>query len=319
MITSLGTPCTLLAPSLEHIQLEPRALALLADDVLEETPPSPTWDHPAMPAEPGPTLDAVVWLGNALNFCYWVPEGQTMWAVPVAGRPEVDALGLLGALHGAAQDGVDLGDARWLTHPGPDGPEAVFARGTGTLPLRRERVAILAELGGVLLERFEGRLEHAVAAVGNDAVDLARFLAHHFPSYRDQRSYRGQVLPFLKRAQLAAGMLHIRRLALGAPGLEGTDKLTAFADYMLPRVLRERGVLRYAPALATAVDNQHILEAHSPWECEIRIATVAACELLLAALRARGAEVDAVVLDHWLWRMGQGASAPHHRVLTTDY
>jgi hypothetical protein len=319
VIRKLGTPCTHLASSLEHVQLDPSALTRLATELLADPPPAPTWDHPAMPSEPGPTLDAVVWLGNALNFCYWVPPGSSMWAVPVAGQPEVDALGLLGALHGAAQDGADLGDARWLAQPGPDGPEAVFARGRGTLPLRQERVAILAELGRVLLERFDGRLEHAVTAAGDDAVGMARFLAHHFPSYLDQRSYRGHTLPFLKRAQLAAGMLHIRRQALGVPGLEGTTRLTAFADYMLPRVLRERGVLRYGPELAAAVDAERSLEAHSPAECEIRIATVAVCEALLAALRAGGAEVDAVVLDHWLWRMGQGATTPHHRVLTTDY
>jgi hypothetical protein len=319
VIRTLGLPCRQLAPRLAHVQLDGDALRALAAELLDAPPPAPSWDHPAMPDEPGPLLDAVVWLGNALNFCYWVPEGEPMWAVPVAGRPEVDAIGLLGALHGAARDGVDLGDARWLVQQGPDGPAAVFSRGEGTLPLRQARVDILAELGRVLLARFDGRLEHAVAAAGDDAVGMARFLAAQFPSFVDQRCYRGHTLPFLKRAQLTAAMLHIRRRALGGTGLAGTDRLTAFADYMLPRALRGAGVLRYAPALAARVDGRATLEAHSAEECELRIATVAACEDLLEAMRAQGAAVDAVVLDHWLWRMGQGMGAPHHRVLTTDY
>jgi len=319
VIQDLGEPCVALLPSLSHVTVDHDALGRLADRIQGSPLPVPTWEHPAMPDAPGPTLDAVVWLANALNFCYWVPPGQRMWAVPVAGRPEVDAIGLLGALTGAARDGFDLGDGAWLAREDAGGPASIFARGDGHLPLRAERVGILNELGRVLLARFDGRLEHAQEAAGHDAVGLARFLMDRVPSFRDERVYRGQRLVFAKRAQLCAAMLHLRRRSLGAPGLRGTEHLTAFADYMLPRALRERGVLRYGPALAAGVDARRVLPAHSPEETEIRVATVGVCELLLGELRAGGLAVDALILDHWLWREGQAASAPHHRVLTTDY
>ncbi len=319
MIEALALPCLELIPQLAHLRVDPEALEGLVERLRARPLPIPTWEHPALPAEPGPLLDAVVWLGNALNFCYWVPEGERMWAVQVAGHPEVDALGLLGALHHAAQRGVDLGDGAWLAREDQAGPASLFAQGRGHLPLRERRVAILNELGRVLLERFDGRLENAVAAAGNDAVGMARFLARHFPSFRDERSYRGQHLPFLKRAQLAAAMLHLRRRALGAPGLEGIEQLTAFADYMLPRALRSQGVLVYGDALAARVDARHTLAAHSPEECEIRIATVGVCQRILDGLGGAGSRVDVTILDHWLWRTGQREPAPHHRVLTTDY
>ena len=319
MIDELGRRCLELLPTLEHLVVDHRALRLLVDELAEAPLPVPTWRHPAMPEQTGPLLDAVVWLGNALNFCYWVREGETMWAVPVEGHDEVDALGLFGALHGAAREGVDLGDAAWLVQAGPAGPTRIFDRGRGTLPLREARIAILAEIGQVLQERFGGRLEHALEAAGDDAVGMANFLARTFPSFRDERSYQGHRLPFLKRAQLAAAMLHLRRRALGAPGLRNTARLTAFADYMLPRALRGRGVLRYGPALTSRVDALQLIEPHSPEEVELRIATVGACELILGALRERGSTVDALTLDHWLWSAGQAMDKPHHRVLTTDY
>jgi hypothetical protein len=319
VIEHLGQPCVALLPTLQHLRVDTAAIEVLADRLADTPGPTPTWEHPAMPSEPGPLLDAVVWLGNALNFCYWVPEGERMWTVEIAGRPEVDALALFGAIHAIGRSGVDLGDARWLELEGPDGPAAIFALGEGLLPLREERVGILHELGRVLRACFDGRLENAVAAAGEDAVGVARFLAASFPSYRDLRHHRGVELPFFKRAQLAAGMLHIRRRALGLAGLKGTHRLTAFADYMLPRALRGAGVLRYEPALAARVDAMEGLVAHSLEERELRVATVGACELLLAALSQRGMEVDAVILDHWLWRMGQAMDAPHHRVITTDY
>ena len=319
MIHDLGLACTELLPTLEHLSVDHDAIGILVRRLQRRPLPVPTWDHPAMPQQPGPTLDAVVWLGNALNFCYWVPPGQDMWAVDVQGRAEVDALGLFGALTGAARDGIDLADGRWLAREDRGGPALLFERGVGTLPLRQRRVAILNELGHVLLDHFDGRLEHAVDAAGNDAVGMARFLAASFPSYRDERVYRGRRLAFLKRAQLAAGMLHLRRRALGVPGLRGTHRLTAFADYMLPRALRGHGVLRYGPALAEGVDAQQTLEPHSPEEIEIRVATVGACELILAALRKHDDTADALGLDHWLWAAGQAMGQPHHRVITTDY
>ena len=319
MIRTLGEPCQALLPSLEHLRVDPQAARALMAALLDNRPPTPTWDHPAMPAEPGPTLDAVVWLGNALNFCYWVPDGETMWTVQVAGQPEVDAIALFGALHATAGDGVDLGDARWLALTDSAGATSIFARGHGLLPLRDARVRILNELGRVLSERFDGRLEHAVTAAGDHAVGMARFLASTFPSFRDERSYRGRTLHFLKRAQLAAAMLHLRRRALGTAGLGGIHRLTAFADYMLPRALRDRGVLVYAPSLAARVDGCEILQAHSDQETELRVATVAVSELLLREAHRQGHPIDAVTLDHWLWRMGQAAHSPHHRVLCTDY
>ncbi len=319
MIEALGVPCVELLPTLRCLQVDDSALAALVDELAATPLPVPTWEHPAMPAEPGPVLDAVIWLGNALNFCYWTPPGEAMWTVQVDGQPQVDALALFGALSGAARDGIDLGDAAWLAREDPGGPAQIFDRGQGTLPLRRARVRILNELGQVLLARFDGRLEHALAAAGDDAVGMARFLATSFPSFRDERRCQGQLLPFLKRAQLAAAMLHLRRRALGAPGLRNTNGLTAFADYMLPRALRGRGVLRYGSALAAQVDARATLAPHSPGETELRIATVGACELILAQLRARGGSADALSLDHWLWSTGQGMAQPHHRVLTTDY
>ena len=49
---------------------------------------------------------------------------------------------------------------------------------------------------------------------------------------------------------------------------------TPCADYRVPVVLRELGVLRYAPALAAAVDAKQELAPGSQEEVEIRAATV---------------------------------------------
>lgn len=96
-------------------------------------------------------------------------------------------------------------------------------------------------------------------------------------------------------------------------------------------VLRELGMLRYAPALAAAVDARQQLAAGSREEIEIRAGTILGVERLRAALAARleregqagaAAALNSVQLDWWLWEQGERNVAwhrPHHRVLTVFY
>ena len=234
MIDLLGGPCVRLLGSLRSVNVHEERIASAVAELVAAPPGMPTWDHPAFPDTPGPHLEAVVVLGNAINFCYWVQPDQEAWSVEVGGRREVDVFAVFGALNNALEDGVDLADGRFLAGGGSEGPELIFAPGAGVLPLREERVAMLREVGRVLVDRFDGRLENAMTAAGTEASGLATFLAETFGSYGDRRNYGGVELPFLKRAQLAAGMLHGRRVALGAKGLEGAGRLTLYSDYMLP-------------------------------------------------------------------------------------
>ncbi len=312
---ALARVCREILPEMQHVAVDAAAVAATADRLAADPPGWPRWDFPAFPEQAGPGTDALVWLGNALNFCYWVEPGQRMWAVEQAGEVQDDAPGLLAALRLGMDAGLDLCDAAVLDAEAP----GIFQGGQGTLPLVARRVEILREVAAVVAARFDGRLENAVAAAGVDAAGMAGFLAETFPSYRDGRELAGRELPLLKRAQLAAGMLHARRLALGAPGLHGVERLTAYADYMLPRVLRHLGVLVYSSDLARRVDALEPLAEAERAEAELRVATVGACELLVDAGRAAGADFCAAQLDYWLWREGFGVDAPHHRTVTTDY
>lgn len=319
MIDRLGRPCALLRSALRHVALDTGRIGELARELCDHPPALPPWEHLHLPEEPGPDLDAIVWLGNAINFCYWVPEGEEMWSVEAGGRREVDAMALFGALRNALDAGIELGDGRYLVEEGPEGPRRIFEQGSGALQLRERRIAILQAIGRNLNREFGGRLENAVAAAPADASGHARFLARTFPSYEDSRVHSGVRLTFLKRAQLAAGMLHGRRVALGAAGLEAPERLTVYADYMLPRALRAEGVIAYSDELARRVHSLIPLPAGGPEETEIRIATVAACHLLVERARELGAELDGMRLDFLLWRRGFGVDAPHHRTVTTDY
>ena len=94
------------------------------------------------------------------------------------------------------------------------------------------------------------------------------------------------------------------------------DRLTIFADNLVPHVLRVDGVLRYEDSLARRIDAGELLEPGRE-EREIRACALHACELIAAELA-----VAPRVLDMWLWNRGQepGYKArPRHRTRTVFY
>jgi hypothetical protein len=160
----------------------------------------------------------------------------------------------------------------------------------------------LNQLGAWLGER--GALE-AVAEAGGSAERFARSLATGMLFFDD----RG----FFKRAQIAANDLELA----GVASFADIDRLTIFADNLVPHVLRTDGVLSYAPELADAVDAGRELPAGGAMEREIRACAVHACEAL-----ARRLGVPPRTLDNWLWNRGQHppySGRPAHLTRTVHY
>ncbi|GAC1323082.1 MAG: hypothetical protein NVSMB25_19010 [Thermoleophilaceae bacterium] len=167
-----------------------------------------------------------------------------------------------------------------------------------------ELVALFAQalraLGVFLGER--SALE-VIEAAGS-AETLAGELAGGMPFFDD----RG----FYKRAQIVPADLELA----GITTFADIDRLTIFADNLVPHVLRVDGVLRYEATLAERIDSGELL-APGQQEREIRACAVHACELIAAQLA-----VPPRVLDTWLWNRGQSErykAIPRHRTRTVFY
>ncbi len=159
----------------------------------------------------------------------------------------------------------------------------------------------LRSLGTFLAERTALDL---VREAGGSASALARTVAGGMTLWAD----RG----FYKRAQLLPSDLALAEVAT----FGDLDRLTIFADNLVPHVLRCEGVLVYHPLLAAHVDAGKLLPA-GPWEREIRGCAVHACATLAPRLGMTEPE-----LDHVLWNRGQGPehkARPRHRCRTVYY
>jgi hypothetical protein len=168
-------------------------------------------------------------------------------------------------------------------------------------PLMRLYAEALRDLGRFLGGRTALEL---VEEADGSAERLAAILARGMRFFDD----RG----FYKRAQIVPSDLALAGLA----SFQDLDRLTIFADNLVPHVLRMDGVLRYDPALAAHIDAERLLLPGRE-EREIRACALHACEQL-----AERTGVPPRVLDLRFWNRGQAPeykAVPRHRTRCVYY
>lgn len=168
-------------------------------------------------------------------------------------------------------------------------------------PLWAQFAASLRDVGAHLDAEHGGSFVAAIDSAGGSAPALAALFAG-WDAFADVSTYDGRPVPFFKRAQLAAADVH----RAAAAELRDLDRLTAFADNLVPHVLRVDGVLSLDSRLRERIEVEELLDHDSPEEVELRAAAVQSVELLAAARPdLTPAQIDAV-----LWNRG---GAPRYK------
>jgi hypothetical protein len=313
------------------VAIDMEAVGALADHLAHTDAPAPEWDASLHHRATGPDGDerTAMWILvlDALNFCFWSQGNDPgeRWRVAWDGKNVDGYIALAAALKRGVEDGVPLHDATWLATVDDDAVARLLrpAPGHPGIPLFEARTGHLRELGrGLLALGSASPATALIASANGSAIALVDDVVRRFPSFNDVATWEGSEVRFYKRAQILAGDL--------AGGLAGSplamfhdlDQLTAFADYKVPQVLRQLGILRYSPRLAERVSRREHIPAGTAPEIEIRAATIWGCELLRQALADRGCHIPAHGLDWLLWTQGQALPAqtePYHRTPTIYY
>jgi len=179
-------------------------------------------------------------------------------------------------------------------------------------PLLVDFAAALRDVGAHVEDEHGGRFASVIEAANGSAAALADLLAG-WRAFADVSTYDGRSVPFYKRAQIAAADAARAGLAFFAD----LGRLTAFADNLVPHVLRLDGVLSLDPDLEHRIEAGELLEHGSPEEVELRACAVHAVELLSNATRLSPAAIDAA-----LWNRGAAErykSVPRPRSRNTAY
>jgi hypothetical protein len=180
----------------------------------------------------------------------------------------------------------------------------------------------LNQLGHFVVEQFHGKYAGVVESADESAESLVGIL-RTMPFFEDVETWRGRRVPFYKRAQLTAAQLALAFDHSGWGKFRDLDKLTIFADNLVPHVLRIDGVLLYDQDLAARIDREELIPAGSAEEVEIRACALHAVELIAGELRKTGRGATAMDIDYVLWNRGQSphykSAKPRHRTRTVFY
>jgi hypothetical protein len=108
----------------------------------------------------------------------------------------------------------------------------------------------------------------------------------------------------------------------GQFALQDLDKMTAFADYMVPVPLRLLGIFTYSPELEHAINSHQMVPRDSSQEIEIRAHTLYATALLteeINKLRPKELQIIIPQIDARLWTHYHTTWWPHHLTRTIMY
>jgi hypothetical protein len=303
------------------VRVDEQALVRFSRNLCEADTEVPPWDHLYHYCDGGEDTVSYLLVLDSLNFCFWPLPGKARWEIEYESRRLSGYYALAASLTRSLKSGTPIISAEYLAELSKDELKDILT-GRGDLQLLDQRLEILRELGKALLQDYNGEAHRMVEAAGNSAITLARLLAEKLASFRDIASYQERKVFFYKRAQILAADLYGAFDGKKWGSFTDMDKLTSFADYKLPQVLRHLRVLRYTPALAQRVDQMELIDPGSPEEVEIRANTLWAVESIRQELEHKGKKLNAYEIDWILWNLGQRQDfkiKPYHRTVTIFY
>jgi hypothetical protein len=117
-------------------------------------------------------------------------------------------------------------------------------------------------------------------------------------------------------------MLYATLLPTGKFQLDDPQKMTAFADYIVPVALRLHGITGYSDKLEQTINSHQLIPRDSRWEIEIRahcIYTTAVLTEEINKLRPANMPVIIPQIDARFWTHFHATTWPHHLTQTIMY
>ena len=251
--------------------------------------------------------------------------GHEVFQVDHGGKHWSDAEAEFACLKHAMDEGLPILDGRYLAKITRAELDRIFT-GNIPMPMLDEKLAVLHEVGGVLAAKYDGRFHKFVQSCSprlyGNGNGLIERLVKEFPRFNDVSMLDGLEIKFYKLAQLGVWMLYAILHPIGKFRLEDAEKMTAFADYIVPLALRLHGITRYSEKLEQAIQSRQLIPRDSRWEIEIRAHCVYATALLceeVNELRPQNQQVLIPQIDARFWMHFHKTTWPHHLTRTIMY
>ena len=262
---------------------------------------------------------------NTMNFAFTDFTTGVKFETDYMGKRWCDSEAMLACLHRAVNSGIPFFSGEYLANLTRMDLESVFA-GTIEMPMLDERVTLFNEVGRVLVEKYEGRYSRFVRSCAPklyaDGDGLLERLTTEFPRFHDVSNFHGTDVHIYKLAQLGIWGMHLALSPRGAWKLEDAEKLSAFADYIVPVGLRVMGIFEYAPELEKQINSLTEVKRDSDAEIELRASSIYVIAKLTEEINKRRPGMEPLLqpqVDFRFWKTYHATHWPHHLTKTVMY
>ena len=264
-------------------------------------------------------------VANSIDTAFTDFVTHEKFQVQIAGRLWSDSEAEFACLKRAMDAGLPILDGEFLARIARDELQSIFAGNIG-MPMLDEKLAVLHEVGKILAERYGGRFHNFLYDCSPRLYDhgngLIERLVKEFPRFNDVSRFEGHEVKFYKLAQLGIWMLYCTLHKAGKFRLDDPEKMTAFADYIIPVALRLLGITGYSRELEHAIRTYQLIPRDSRQEIEIRSHCLYATALLteeINKLRTTNRQIIIPQIDARLWSHYHTTTWPHHLTPTIMY
>lgn len=254
------------------------------------------------------TIINVLLIYEAIDFCFW---GDPKWTIETGKGKEDGSIALLYVVLKYVREN-NTTDFSNIT-------KEEFRRmlkGNTEIPLFIERYQIVKNISRIVNEQMNGNFYEFIKDITTD-IELFDVIISYFKDFKDERLYKGKRIYFYKLAQLlTSDILHIREVKEKIK--VDYSHLVGCADYKIPQVMRELGILEYSEELASLVDNKKELEENSEYEVEIRASMLVAIDIIKGRLNNRICAID---INNYIWGQARKLKElkPYHLTRNANY
>lgn len=268
---------------------------------------------------------------DTLNFCFWTPKNYTKYKV----NGYTGYFALCAAINRAMDEGVPITDPHYYSKIDVDTLGHILRSDDGEtcIPLLKERVDCLQEVGKIMIAVYDGKFEKMIKLAEKSAERLLELIVGEFICFRDTAFYLEKNVSLYKRAQILVGDIWSCFRGKGLGEFHDVSKITMFADYRVPQVLVHFGALEYTSELMEILNKDTILESGDRMEVEIRGASIYIVEQVKRAALQKLAKnlldlpkenLNSIVIDQYLWdyrrkHAEELESIPFHKVISIYY
>ncbi|HEX3739483.1 MAG TPA: queuosine salvage family protein [Terriglobales bacterium] len=273
---------------------------------------------------PDVAMDFIM-VGNTIDTAFTDFKTHVKFQIDYNGEHLSDSDAMFACVKRAMDGGIPILDGKFLARLTRADMEKIFA-GNIEMPMLDEKMELLRQAGGILAAKYNGRYYNFIQSCSPRLYDkgngLVERLAAEFPRYNDVSQYDGHEIKFYKLTQLGFWQIYSGLKPADVFHIEDIQKMTAFADYIVPVALRLMGMTSYSSQLEHAIDTYQMIPRDSTQEIEIRAHCLYATALLtdeINKLRPADRQIIIPQIDARLWTHYHTTTWPHHLTRTIMY